>query len=77
MEPEEAQRILAERPTNPTAMPDPELPPDTPLWARLQAVSGGLWGGCVYDPDAIIDALGDTGRGAVSGVQPGPTPTRQ
>ncbi len=42
-------------------MPDSELPPDTALWARLQAVSGGLWGGCVYDHAAILDALGDGG----------------
>ena len=24
----------------------------------LQAVGGGTWGGCVYDPDAIIAVLG-------------------
>ena len=23
------------------------------LWAALQAVGGGTWGGCVYDVDAI------------------------
>jgi putative YjhG/YagF family dehydratase len=37
--------------------PDPALPADTRLWAALQATSGGTWGGCVYDPDAIIEAL--------------------
>jgi len=70
--PEEAERVLAERPANPTAMPDAALPPDTALWARLQAVSGGLWGGCVYDHDAILAALGETGAArpgaAVSGL---------
>jgi putative YjhG/YagF family dehydratase len=55
--PEVAARVLAERPLNPGIAPDPALPPDTALWARLQSVSGGLWGGCVYDPDAIVDAL--------------------
>jgi putative YjhG/YagF family dehydratase len=54
---DEAARVLAERPVNPTVKPDGDLPPDTALWARLQAVSGGLWGGCVYDHAAIIAAL--------------------
>lgn len=34
-----------------------DLPDDTRLWAALQARSGGSWGGCVYDVDAIIGAL--------------------
>ncbi len=33
------------------------LPDDTRLWAALQARSGGSWGGCVYDTDAIVAAL--------------------
>ena len=33
--------------------PDADLPADTMLWARLQSVSGGIWGGCVYDHEAI------------------------
>jgi putative YjhG/YagF family dehydratase len=33
------------------------LPDDTRLWAALQARSGGSWGGCVNDVDAIIGAL--------------------
>ena len=37
--------------------PHPALPDDTRLWAALQQVSGGTWGGCVYDVDAIIGAL--------------------
>ncbi len=32
---------------------DPDLPADTRLWALLQQASGGTWGGCVYDVDAI------------------------
>ena len=56
--PEEAARVLAARPTRPEIAPDPRLPADTALWAKLQSVSGGLWGGCVYDADAIAEALG-------------------
>jgi putative YjhG/YagF family dehydratase len=55
--PEEAARVLAGRPMRDDVAPDPELPADTALWARLQAASGGLWGGCVYDADAIVEAL--------------------
>ena len=29
----------------------------TRLWAALQNASGGTWGGCVFDPDAILRAL--------------------
>jgi putative YjhG/YagF family dehydratase len=53
----EGSRLLDERSPHPDLSPDPELPDDTRLWAALQAVSGGTWGGCVYDPDAIITAL--------------------
>ena len=34
------------------------LPDDTRLWAALQAVGGGAWGGCVYDVDKILAKLG-------------------
>jgi dihydroxyacid dehydratase/phosphogluconate dehydratase len=54
---EEGAAMLAGRPLNPAVSPDPGLPADTALWARMQSVSGGLWGGCVYDPDAILHAL--------------------
>ena len=30
---------------------------DTRLWAALQDASGGTWGGCVYDVDAVLAAL--------------------
>jgi len=36
---------------------DARLPDDTRLWAALQRVGGGTWGGCVYDVEAIIRAL--------------------
>jgi xylonate dehydratase len=58
---EEGSRVLAERASDPRLAPDPNLPADTALWARLQSVSGGLWGGCVYDADAIIALLGAAG----------------
>jgi hypothetical protein len=57
--PADAARVLSERPLNPEIAPDPGLPADTALWARMQSVSGGLWGGCVYDHDAILAALTD------------------
>jgi dihydroxyacid dehydratase/phosphogluconate dehydratase len=33
------------------------LPADTKLWAALQQLGGGTWGGCVYDADAVVSAL--------------------
>ncbi|HXG34642.1 MAG TPA: YjhG/YagF family D-xylonate dehydratase [Bryobacteraceae bacterium] len=56
--PEEGARVLARRPLRPDLAPDPDLPDDTRLWAALQAVSGGSWGGCVYDVEAILARLG-------------------
>jgi dihydroxyacid dehydratase/phosphogluconate dehydratase len=35
-----------------------ELPDDTRLWAALQGASGGTWGGCVYDVEAVLERLG-------------------
>jgi len=55
--PDKGQQILAERPLRGDLAPDPNLPADTRLWAALQGVSGGTWGGCVFDPDAICSAL--------------------
>lgn len=34
-----------------------ELPDDTRLWAALQTLGGGTWGGCVYDAQSILTAL--------------------
>ena len=55
--PEQGAQVLARRPPRPDLAPDPDLPADTRLWAALQAVSGGTWGGCVYDVDAIVNGL--------------------
>jgi putative YjhG/YagF family dehydratase len=60
--PEEAALLLQTRESHPDLAPDPLLPDDTRLWAALQAVGGGTWGGCVYDPTAIIAAI-EAGRG--------------
>ncbi len=54
---EEGTRVLASRPPRPDLAPDPNLPDDTRLWAALQSVGGGTWGGCVYDVEAIIARL--------------------
>lgn len=48
---------LAQRPMPEHLHSDPKLPDDTRLWAALQAVSGGTWGGCVYDVESILGAL--------------------
>jgi dihydroxyacid dehydratase/phosphogluconate dehydratase len=55
--PEEGARILAARAPGADLAPDPDLPADTRLWAALQQIGGGTWGGCVYDVDAIIATL--------------------
>ena len=57
-DPEEGARVLAARAPRPDLAPDSRLPEDTRLWAALQRVGGGAWGGCVYDVDAIVRALG-------------------
>lgn len=54
---EAGERVLAARQPRPELAPDAALPDDTRLWAALQAVGGGTWGGCVYDVDAIIKAI--------------------
>ena len=55
--PEEGARLLATRPPRDDLHADPALPADTQLWAALQAASGGTWGGCVYDAEAIVKRL--------------------
>ncbi len=54
---EEGERRLAARSQRPDLAADPEIPPETRLWALLQQLGGGTWGGCVYDPDALANAL--------------------
>jgi xylonate dehydratase len=64
-EAEEGARELARRAPREDLQADPELPDDTRLWAALQDVSGGAWGGAVYDVDRIIEVL-DAGRKALA-----------
>ena len=54
---EAGSRILAARQSRPDLAPDPSLPDDTRIWAALQDVSGGTWGGAVYDAAQILDTL--------------------
>jgi putative YjhG/YagF family dehydratase len=61
--PEEGAAVLALRAPHPGLSPDEKLPDDTRLWAALQHAGGGTWGGCVYDPDAIVKLL-KSGRAA-------------
>lgn len=53
----EGARRLLKRTSHPQLSPDEHLPDDTRLWAALQAVSGGTWGGCVYDAPRIDELL--------------------
>ena len=50
-------RILESREPRHDLAPDAALPADTRIWAALQDVSGGTWGGAVYDADAILRTL--------------------
>jgi dihydroxyacid dehydratase/phosphogluconate dehydratase len=59
---EEGHRRLSARPSRPDLRPHPALPDDTRLWAALVQASGGVWGGCVYDVDAIVSRLQPSGH---------------
>lgn len=70
---ERGEEVLRQRPPRPDLAAEAELPDDTRLWAALQNVGGGTWGGCVYDVDAIIETLeagsaNRQGAGEPSGV---------
>ena len=54
---EAGTEVLASRTPREDLAADPELPDATRLWAALQSASGGTWGGCIYDTDAIIARL--------------------
>jgi dihydroxyacid dehydratase/phosphogluconate dehydratase len=53
----EGTRLLQTRAPRSDLAPDPALPADTRIWAALQEASGGVWGGCVFDADAIVSRL--------------------
>jgi putative YjhG/YagF family dehydratase len=54
---DEGTRILDRRAPRPDLAPDSHLPDDTRIWAALQGVSGGAWGGSVYDVEAILRVI--------------------
>ena len=56
-DPDEGAQVLAARPLHRHLAPNPDLPDDTRLWAVLQNISGGTWGGCVYDVEMILEKL--------------------
>ncbi|MSR65924.1 MAG: YjhG/YagF family D-xylonate dehydratase [Pedosphaera sp.] len=58
---EEGARLLAARPKRNDLAANPDLPDDTRIWAAIQQISGGTWGGCVFDADAICARLEKTG----------------
>ena len=58
---EEGAQLLAARPMRDDLAANPNLPNDTRMWAALQQISGGTWGGCVFDADAICNRLGKSG----------------
>jgi len=62
---EESSRILERRGPRPDLAADPALPDDTRIWAALQDVSGGAWGGAVYDVDAILRVI-EAGKAALN-----------
>jgi putative YjhG/YagF family dehydratase len=59
--PEQGAEVLRQREAHPRLAPNGALPEDTRLWAALQQLGGGTWGGCVFDTEAILEAVG---RGA-------------
>ncbi len=54
---QKAEQILKERYPNDKLQADPRLHADTKLWAALQNISGGTWGGCIFDTEKIIKTL--------------------
>jgi putative YjhG/YagF family dehydratase len=63
---EQGTRLLEGRRARPDLSPDAQLPDETRLWAALQDVSGGPWGGSVYDVDAILRVIA-AGKRALQG----------
>jgi putative YjhG/YagF family dehydratase len=63
-------RILSERAPRKDLRPDPHLPLAVRLFAELQLVGGGTWGGCVYDEEAIIQTLRAGREAQQKGITP-------
>lgn len=51
------EQELLSRPMRTDLAPAENLPDDTRLWSSLQQASGGTWGGCVYDVEAIVRSI--------------------
>ncbi|MGN6387745.1 MAG: dihydroxy-acid dehydratase domain-containing protein, partial [Verrucomicrobiota bacterium] len=60
--PEVGADVLRSRTKHPDLTPHPLLPDDTRLWAALQQLSGGTWGGCVYDTEKILETIGSMNK---------------
>jgi xylonate dehydratase len=58
-------RILQGRTPRADLAPDPSLPDDTRIWAALQDISGGTWGGAVYDCESILKVI-EAGKRALT-----------
>jgi putative YjhG/YagF family dehydratase len=54
---DEGTRILESRELRQDLARDPAMPDDSRIWAALQDVSGGTWGGAVYDAEAILEVI--------------------
>ncbi|QDT33343.1 YjhG/YagF family D-xylonate dehydratase [Thalassoglobus polymorphus] len=54
---EKGAEILEARERRNDLTADPDLSAETRLWALLQQISGGTWGGCVYDTSKIENQL--------------------
>ncbi|HVJ67675.1 MAG TPA: YjhG/YagF family D-xylonate dehydratase [Caulifigura sp.] len=55
--PQQGAETLATREPAVELHADPDLPTETKLWALLTQLSGGTWGGCVYDTEAVEKGL--------------------
>jgi putative YjhG/YagF family dehydratase len=56
-DPGQGSQVLSKRSLHVMLAAHANLPEDTRLWAALQNVGGGTWGGCVYDVEKIIERL--------------------
>ena len=65
---DEGTRIIESRTPRSDLAPDASLPDDTRIWAALQDVSGGAWGGSVYDVEAILRVI-EAGREALKNAE--------
>ncbi len=54
---EDGSLILASRELRNDLAIDPAMPDDSRIWAALQDVSGGTWGGAVYDAESILKVI--------------------